>query len=335
MPRTERKPDDVRAPTPFFVVGTGCCGSTLLRVLLNRHPALAVPDETHFFIHLDPVALGLPDPLTPEHADAYLAAFARACEVEAACVTPAMAAALEPRLRAAPVTAAELFSLVLAACAGPQPPGVRLGEKTPHHWRHLDRIAELFPDARVIHIYRDPRDVLASFFARRWWWIDSTWRSARYWKRTLDEALAADERLGERHMLLRYEDLAADTPAALARVCRFLGVELAPAMLDPATDPALDTGPSRLDGDPRTDPTGPVVRSRVGVYREALTPFQVRLIERTVTRPLLDRLGYAPDPEVPRPLWAPLEYPGVRAHDRLARLGRSVRKRLSRAVRPT
>lgn len=323
--------DAATPPPPFFVVGTGCCGSTLLRILLNRHSQLAIPDETHFFIRLDPAALGLPDPLTPEHTDTYLAAFREACELEAICITEAMADDLEPRLRTSPITSAELFHRVVRACCPTEPaPDVRLGEKTPHHWQHLDRITQVFPDARVIHIHRDPRDVLASFFSRSWWWIDSTWRSARYWKRTLETAIQTDGRLGDRHLLLRYEDLALDTNTTLERVCAFLGVETEPAMLQPAYESANYHGQVRLDDDPRTDPTGPVVRNRVGTYTNKLTPFQIRLIERTIGTPMLRRLGYGPDDAVRRPPWAPLEYPGVLAHDRLRRLGRSVRKRLPR-----
>ncbi len=33
---------------PFFIVGTGRSGTTLLRKLLSAHPAVHVPKETHF-----------------------------------------------------------------------------------------------------------------------------------------------------------------------------------------------------------------------------------------------------------------------------------------------
>src|SRR5437870_13279949 len=35
------------APMPF-IVGTGRCGTTLLRMMLDAHPDLAIPPETHF-----------------------------------------------------------------------------------------------------------------------------------------------------------------------------------------------------------------------------------------------------------------------------------------------
>ena len=39
--------DEPRAPAPF-IVGTGRCGTTLLRVMLDAHPMLAIPPEAHF-----------------------------------------------------------------------------------------------------------------------------------------------------------------------------------------------------------------------------------------------------------------------------------------------
>ena len=36
-----------RSPAPF-VVGVGRSGTTLLRLMLDAHPELAIPPETHF-----------------------------------------------------------------------------------------------------------------------------------------------------------------------------------------------------------------------------------------------------------------------------------------------
>ena len=41
-------PPRVEAEDPFFVVGTDRSGTTLLRMMLDSHPDLAIPPETHF-----------------------------------------------------------------------------------------------------------------------------------------------------------------------------------------------------------------------------------------------------------------------------------------------
>ena len=37
---------------PLFVLGVRRSGTTLLRVMLDRHPALAIPDESYFIPQL-------------------------------------------------------------------------------------------------------------------------------------------------------------------------------------------------------------------------------------------------------------------------------------------
>src|ERR1051325_199517 len=44
-------PEPPCAP-PVFVVGCGRSGTTLLRLMLDAHPELAIPGETHFLITL-------------------------------------------------------------------------------------------------------------------------------------------------------------------------------------------------------------------------------------------------------------------------------------------
>src|SRR6266446_4938843 len=48
-------PTSTHAPAPF-IVGVGRSGTTLLRLMLDAHPELAIPGETHFladFVSLD------------------------------------------------------------------------------------------------------------------------------------------------------------------------------------------------------------------------------------------------------------------------------------------
>jgi hypothetical protein len=39
---------------PFFVVGCPRSGTTMLRMMLDGHPHLAIPDESHFVVGLAP-----------------------------------------------------------------------------------------------------------------------------------------------------------------------------------------------------------------------------------------------------------------------------------------
>jgi hypothetical protein len=95
--------------------------------------------------------------------------------------------------------------------------------------RHAERIAEVMPEARLIHLLRDPRDVARSSVGMGWagvsyYGIDHWVRTERGW----DEAAISTDRV----LTLRFEDLMADIDARLSEVCDFIGVPFSPAMLE-------------------------------------------------------------------------------------------------------
>jgi len=96
--------------------------------------------------------------------------------------------------------------------------------------RHFDRLPWLFPDARYIHLVRDPRDVARSSIAMGWAGnlyrgVDIWATAERCWDR-LAATLPAD-----RYLEVRYEALLGSLTEQLSRVCQFLGVDYSPAML--------------------------------------------------------------------------------------------------------
>lgn len=87
----------------------------------------------------------------------------------------------------------------------------------------FEGLAKLWPDAKFIHLVRDPRDVAISNMTLGWSghyytssesWIDAE----RAWER-LSGHLNEDKRFD-----IRYEDLVATPEAELKRLCRFLGL---------------------------------------------------------------------------------------------------------------
>jgi hypothetical protein len=97
--------------------------------------------------------------------------------------------------------------------------------------RHLDRLRAILPEARLIHILRDPRDVARSTIGMGWAGV--LYHGVDHWIATEAAWDAAAGRLapGQAHEL-KYETLFADVEAALRQVCTFLGVGYDPGMLD-------------------------------------------------------------------------------------------------------
>ena len=97
--------------------------------------------------------------------------------------------------------------------------------------RHFDRCLQIWPNARFIHLVRDPRDVARS--AMGMGWAGNTWKGVEGWL----EAEETWERVcslvqPDRRIDVRYESFALRPQDELRRICGLLGVSYEPGMLD-------------------------------------------------------------------------------------------------------
>ena len=88
----------------------------------------------------------------------------------------------------------------------------------------FDRILEILPEAKLIHIYRDPRDVCCSF-ANQSWMPDDRISASRVYQRLMDRWFELRARLPEgSFMELSLESLTADPERYFHHICDFWGV---------------------------------------------------------------------------------------------------------------
>jgi hypothetical protein len=110
-------------------------------------------------------------------------------------------------------------------------PGELFLEKTPMHALYLSEISELLPEARFIHLVRDPRDVVASLLAAsRTWGVGwAPRRSAKAVEMWVDHVRIATEAIKHisPHQVLevKYEHLVASPERTLGDVLEFLGLQ--------------------------------------------------------------------------------------------------------------
>lgn len=290
----------------FLIVGTGRCGSTLLQTMLMAHPMVRMPAETQYFQFLDPVALGLTDPLPDNEVELYIGRVRSIHGWKILKTFHELGPAYERAVRGGLRSAAGQFRWLCERMSEGQD-GVLIGEKTPQHWSYLERIVSIMPGTKVIHIHRDPRDVVAGLMSMPWWQGRSVRRTARYWRRAMEAADAWQERLGlAGHHIVGYERLVEEPRGVLEGVCGFLGLDFRAEMLEEraaAAERAFRPGEEGHKGLTR----GPLRVDRHGRYRTKLSPFQIRLIESSVGAEMLTRWGYRPDPDVERPVWSALD----------------------------
>lgn len=141
---------------------------------------------------------------------------------------------------------------------------------------HFDRLRFLWPHARYIHLVRDPRDVARSVLQKVWagniYQASGFWIEAEDCWNSLATHLSTDQAIE-----LHYEDLVTQTEAELSRICKFVGVEFVPAMLDYQVDARQYPPPDQ---------------SLASQWKTKLSPRDVAMVEcRTAGR--IERRGYA------------------------------------------
>lgn len=206
----------VYAPMPV-IVGAPRSGTTLLRLMLDAHPDLAIPPETGFFAYVAALE-GSGDPLRTRFFELVTAfppdapnwhdfgldrdAFAHALR------------AIEPFT----VTDGQRAFYRLYAQRFGKP---RWGEKTPDYSLHVATFAALLPEARFIHIIRDGRDVAASW--RQQWFSPGREPEvlAQAWIERVQAARSAGAQ-GISYTEVFYEELVSQPEPVLRRLCAYL-----------------------------------------------------------------------------------------------------------------
>lgn len=262
---------------PIFIVGAPRSGTTLLRAMLNRHPRIGLCDETFYFYYVYARQRTFGDLKEIRNrrllAEKYIATDRiRRLEMDAGDLTETLVTEGD--------SYAAFFASLMRHYAGSLGK-VRFGEKTPDHAMHAETLCSWYPDCRIIHLLRDPRDVVASL-VRMPWGSNSAMANARRWVNCTTGALQCQDR--DNYLRLRYEDLVEDPQRELETICRFLGEKYSDAMLVPDEDAKADRWWFERA-------QGKVTKNRHGKWREELTSAQVAIVEH-IAGDHMRRFGY-------------------------------------------
>jgi Sulfotransferase family len=278
-----------RGGPPVLVLGVRRSGTTLLRVMLDRHSELAVPDESYFVPQLADRHLRHVDP--DEFVDDL-----RRIDTLAEWDVPLdkVCARLTERM---PIGAAIATVYAVYAEERGKP---RWGDKTPMYMQNLRLLERLFPDALFVHLIRDGRDAALSFLSMPQGLMTETWMQPRsvagfacQWRAEVVAAGRVGRRVGaERYLEVRYEDLVGDVEPVLRRIASFVRLAYEPAMADYAGNVDVSAKPHQQSL--RQPPT-----AGLRDWRLQMPPEDVGAFDQ-VAGDLLDELGYEthehPDP---------------------------------------
>jgi len=218
---------------PFFVLGSPRSGTTLLRAILCAHPEVFVPPENGALGGMIRVFGSQRSSDWIEVVDAVLEKFTHGYEfsywdVDMRSITE-KAKAIPHGKR----SLAALLQLLYAEYGSKKAPGKRFwGDKTtPGGFHYIYKVALVFPEANYIHIVRDGRDCVTS--SVRAGFFNKSYQEAAYaWQDNVRLCRRFGRSVGERFHELRYEDLVTSPRSQVERLCSFLRIEPASAMLE-------------------------------------------------------------------------------------------------------
>jgi len=239
---------------PFFLVGAERSGTTLCRLLLDHHPAIACFFEFEFCVdYIDDD--GRCPPVT------FMQELFR---------QPLYRTWLEEEIYSGVQSYPEMMDRILTNKRNSD--GKKLIGATVH--RHFDRLLHIWPNAVFIHVIRDGRDVARSRTVMGW--DGNVWTAIDEWVEVERLWDAMQERLDPgRYHQFHYEDLVADPVSELSDICDFLGVEYSDQMMEYSEKSTYS----------KPDP------NLLYQWRSKARPYEVQLMEYKALDLLLNR-GY-------------------------------------------
>jgi hypothetical protein len=274
MSKTASSPS--RRNGPIFIVGAPRSGTTLLQYRLRNHPRISLPTgESHFFIPLYQAQAKFGDLSQLENVRAVLDAMYRQNAGFMDTDLHGMKFDLDGLAQQLHGEGRNTLPAIIRGLYEKNALGegkARWGDKTPYYVLHIPQLLEWFPDAQIVHLIRDGRDVALSLFGRKHdFQIYNTYQAAKYWQiyvekgRELSKGLNANQ-----YFELRYEDLLADPEGTLKMLCGFLEEEYSSALLD--IHQVKDAGMTPLVHQP-------IKADNAGKWRTRMSARQIRIFE--------------------------------------------------------
>lgn len=223
----------------FFILGRGRSGTTLLSAILDSHPAVSVAPEALFALMMSR-KYGRCRSWDADLVDSFLDDLFRERRILSWNIDR-KGLRREILSLGGSTGYADICRCVYAHYAGRagKPADALLGDKNPHYCLAAGKLQRLFPEARFVHMVRDPRDNVLSFRRVRFD-LNSPGGLARRWCTYNTAVMRAAAHGPDRFHLLRFEDLLLEPERTLHGICAFLGVDYLPAMLeDHARSPAI------------------------------------------------------------------------------------------------
>jgi len=272
-----------------FIVGVGRSGTSLLQSMLDAHPKGVFLPETHFFRK-------------------YVAARKYRSKIEKKGVKALMqilksdddfgraGIAAEELLMSSeqeetPLDLEKVYKRLLKLYLKGYQDLQFVGDKDPRNIDYLQSLKTAFPNAKILHIVRDPRDVLSSRMKAEWSKHRPVWQHVLLYETQLKRGRRLGKQLfGNNYYEFRYEDLIAQPEKSLQAISRHLEIEYSEAMLKFSKSAERLVDKNEMSWKKET--LGPLLKENKNKWKKSLNLRQIAMAEQVCTTAFKD-FGYS------------------------------------------
>ena len=282
---TESSSDSLQnfSERPIFIFGSPRSGTSLLSRIIDAHPRIGIPFESHLYNTFYPWLKYYGDLHLAKNRERLLDDILSTEVMRDWYPRPDRQLTLEAIERWDFHGIIDSLMLAWTSQEGKQ----RWGEKTPWHIFYWREIISGFPHAQVIHIVRDGRDSALSWRRARFG-PKHIYTLAKKWVQYLEIVDELKTTLNEQSFFeVHYEDLLSKPELVVQQICDFLGEDFAPEMLAFHTNSA----PYLTDKQNQQNLSQPILTNNAGKWRTEMTARQLRIFE-AVAKDKLEQYGY-------------------------------------------
>lgn len=211
----------------LFLIGMPRSGTKLLRSLLNNHKEVFIPEVETLFIP-DLLKKYGENRLTLEMVDNVITDLKKSLFFFYYLQSRSFDF---DRFKCEDLSIKEFLDLFFTELAIQENQDVKwVGDKSPNYIYEVKLLMSFYPNAKFIHIVRDPRDYALSM---RKTWNKNIYRAAYRWSHGMREIYNIPQNKAANSIIeIKYEDLIKFPQITLQKVCDFIGLEFQPDMTE-------------------------------------------------------------------------------------------------------
>jgi hypothetical protein len=273
-------------PGPIFIGGLERTGTSLIYALLGSHPRIAMTRRTNWWTFFYGRYGDLNNDASLERCLTAMGRYRRHIKLALDYDR------LRNEFKAGERSYCRLYALIQAQHAE-RLGRPRWGDKSLNTERYAATVFECFPDARIIHIIRDPRDRYASALKRWGSQRGGVGAATAAWIGSLELGETNEMRYPGRYRMFSYEELVRSPEETMRAVCEFIDEPFDSVMLQMGDAAEFrETGGNSSFG---RFAAGEISPRSVGRYRQVLKNRDIAFMQR-LAAPTMRKHGYEPAP---------------------------------------